>query len=401
MAESNNLKFDKDKHIRFFTRTLQVLPSRYEVLDSNRLTIAFFAVSGLDVLNSLNKLSSSTKKEIIDWIYSLQVVPDKHGSNKRKCGFRGSTTNGVTTHKDIKVAEVAHTFDSGHIAMTYTGLACLIILGDDLSRVDKTACLEGLKALQLKDGSFESTLDGSENDMRFIYCASCICTMLDDFSPINESLAVSYIKKSKSYDGGFGQGPGQESHGGSTYCAISSLLLLNQLHNAFSQKEIMRLQRWCLNRQKSGFHGRPHKDDDTCYSFWIGASLKLIGSLELCDWHENEQYIISTQDSVIGGFGKWPQSHPDALHGYMGLCGLSMMGMHNLSPINPALNITQRASDHMFSLHRTWHEEKLKNQSPTLTDAMGTHFGTTVMAFVIGLGAVFLPWIYSNFSGSE
>lgn len=39
--------------------------------------------------------------------------------------------------------------------MTYTGLSCLIILGDDLSRVDKEACLAGLRALQLEDGRYE------------------------------------------------------------------------------------------------------------------------------------------------------------------------------------------------------------------------------------------------------
>ncbi len=47
-----------------------------------------------------------------------------------------------------------HPYDSGHVAMTYTGLACLLILGDDLSRVCKEACLEGLRALQLEDGRF-------------------------------------------------------------------------------------------------------------------------------------------------------------------------------------------------------------------------------------------------------
>ena len=47
---------------------------------------------------------------------------------------------------------MAHPYDSGHIAMTYTGLASLLLLGDDLSRVNKRACLTGLKALQLEDG---------------------------------------------------------------------------------------------------------------------------------------------------------------------------------------------------------------------------------------------------------
>lgn len=51
-----------------------------------------------------------------------------------------------------------HTYDSGHVAMTYTGLACLVILGDDLSRVCREACLAGLRALQLEDGRFVRTL---------------------------------------------------------------------------------------------------------------------------------------------------------------------------------------------------------------------------------------------------
>lgn len=47
---------------------------------------------------------------------------------------------------------VSHPYDSGHVAMTYTGLCSLLILGDNLSRVNKQACLAGLRALQLEDG---------------------------------------------------------------------------------------------------------------------------------------------------------------------------------------------------------------------------------------------------------
>ena len=39
--------------------------------------------------------------------------------------------------------------------MTYTALASLVILGDDLSRVNRPAVIEGLKALQLSDGRSE------------------------------------------------------------------------------------------------------------------------------------------------------------------------------------------------------------------------------------------------------
>jgi hypothetical protein len=33
---------------------------------------------------------------------------------------------------------------------------------------------QGLKALQLPDGSFKAAMEGGENDMRFLYCATAI-----------------------------------------------------------------------------------------------------------------------------------------------------------------------------------------------------------------------------------
>ena len=46
-------------------------------------------------------------------------------------------------------------FDCSHITMTYTALACLLILGDDLSRVNKMAVLRGIRALQQTNGRWE------------------------------------------------------------------------------------------------------------------------------------------------------------------------------------------------------------------------------------------------------
>ena len=43
-------------------------------------------------------------------------------------------------------------YNYSHIAMTYTALATLITLGDDLSRVDKAAVISSLKHLQLDNG---------------------------------------------------------------------------------------------------------------------------------------------------------------------------------------------------------------------------------------------------------
>ena len=65
--------------------------------------------------------------------------------------------------------------------------------------------------------------------------------------------------------------------GGSTFCGIASLVLMGKLQQAFSPTELEGLKRWCLQRQQSGFQGRPNKPVDTCYSFWVGASLEVRG----------------------------------------------------------------------------------------------------------------------------
>lgn len=53
---------------------LQVLPGRYASLDTHRMTIAFFSISALDLLGALDKANLS-RTDMIEWIYSLQVLP--------------------------------------------------------------------------------------------------------------------------------------------------------------------------------------------------------------------------------------------------------------------------------------------------------------------------------------
>ena len=46
------------------------------------------------------------------------------------------------------------TYEGSHIAMTYTALLSLLILQDDLQRLNKEAIVAGLKALQLENGRY-------------------------------------------------------------------------------------------------------------------------------------------------------------------------------------------------------------------------------------------------------
>lgn len=59
--------------------------------------------------------------------------------------------------------------------------------------------------------------------------------------------------------------------GGSTFCGVAALTLMGKQDQGIVNKD--KLIRWCLSRQTTGFAGRPNKDADACYCFWIGAAL--------------------------------------------------------------------------------------------------------------------------------
>ena len=115
--QDSSLLLIKKRHEKFLLRFLDVLPGdRMASYETSRMTILFFAISGLDVLGSLQDvLSEDRRKEIVNWIYSLQT----------EAGFLGSTfmktENGSKNNQEL--------CDSVHIAMTYTALATLVILG--------------------------------------------------------------------------------------------------------------------------------------------------------------------------------------------------------------------------------------------------------------------------------
>lgn len=155
------------------------------------------------------------------------------------------------------------------------------------------------------------------------------------------------------YDYGIAQCPELESHGGTTFCALATLKLTNQL-DKLTEEQVEGLKRWLVFRQIDGFQGRPNKPVDTCYSFWVGASLKMLNTLKLTNYGSNRRYVYETQDTVVGGFSKWPDTCTDPMHTYLGLAGLSLIGERGLLKITPTLNITKRAHEHLKSLHDKW-----------------------------------------------
>lgn len=91
---------------------------------------------------------------IIDWIYGLQVNRSHPTIGESyiqfpglicilgtgNFGFSGSSANG-----DNK-------YNFGHLAMTYSALGSLLVLGGDLGRVNRKSIRENMGQLQLENG---------------------------------------------------------------------------------------------------------------------------------------------------------------------------------------------------------------------------------------------------------
>jgi geranylgeranyl transferase type-1 subunit beta len=352
--------FTKEKHIQYFVHCLKRLPRQYIHLDTNRITLVHFAVQALDILGFFDdeeeevnlKEYNVNKNHIIEWIYSLQIIichsrkstfsrnnifKDEERGNVHhytRGGFQGGTflnllsNSNQCTDYDIKIMM----YKQGHLATTYTALCTLITLGDDLTKVDKTSIIHSIKALQQPDGSFIATESGGENDLRFLYCACAISYLLNDWSGVDKQKAVSYIWSCRSFDGAFGLIPGQEGHGGSTFCAIASLQLMGELDqdlgggDSYENSDMWRheLIRWCVFRQLRGIQGRPNKLQDTCYSFWIGACLYILGCKDVLDHNALDEFVLGCQ-SDLGGFCKLECNiYPDLLHSFYSLAWLSL-----------------------------------------------------------------------------
>lgn len=81
----------------------------------------------------------------------------------------------------------------------------------------------------------------------------------------------------------------------------------------------------------SGFSGRLNKPADTCYAFWVTASLHILLQTSdppqaLYDAKSVRRYLLAlTQHQVMGGFTKFPgDKYADLYHSFLGLAALSL-----------------------------------------------------------------------------
>ncbi|EXL95022.1 terpenoid cyclases/protein prenyltransferase alpha-alpha toroid [Fusarium oxysporum II5] len=385
MSEAGSSLLDKQQHIKYWQRCHKsYLPSPYTAYDSTRLTFACFIISALDILSV--PLTHTERGAIRRWVLSLQ-----HPEG----GFCGSSTHALPGQEAYKgTANIAATF----FALVLLGLAAD---GEDEARsafngVDRVRLLKWLNRLQRKDGSFGQNLWDGEivggRDMRHSYLASCIRWMLrgdvkegDEgwVEDLNVDEMIAHIKRGQTYDGGVAESSQHESHAGYAYCAIGALSLLDRpLDSTSPHPPEEALKRGVPDREgllhflasrsfaylakeeeedeveenflesktgefdlgHIGFNGRWNKKADTCYCWWVGGTLAMLGNSTIINVMPSRRYLLDITQHRIGGFSKSVGGPPDMYHSYLGLAALATMGDGDLKEFDVGLCCSQETT---------------------------------------------------------
>ncbi|EJC99512.1 terpenoid cyclases/Protein prenyltransferase [Fomitiporia mediterranea MF3/22] len=377
----------KAAHLQWLVRNFsQGFPERFVSQDASQPWLFFWTIQGFYFLGA--DLDPQNKQRCIDTIMACQH-PDG--------GFGGGPGQ------------------FPHLLPTYAAVSALASVGrpgprggwDQINREKLYAFFMSLKQ---PDGSFLVSRD-SEVDVRGIYCLLCVATLLNMLTPELVEGTASFIASLQTYEGGFSNAshpyffaepasletlldyprpPLGEAHGGYTFCALASWVLLRPLMNKDVERKrainLRKLTRWLSLMQGTevelgGFKGRTNKLVDACYSWWVGGCFALLRSLGVGvhppipqqqhqgdeedgddeQWADVEgsqaavnlsflcnrlypsddifnrpglqEYILYAAQHPIGGLRDKPPKPADAYHTLYSLAGLST-AQHYVSPSN-------------------------------------------------------------------
>jgi geranylgeranyl transferase type-2 subunit beta len=304
--------FHRERHLAYIAGLANKLdqPSSYEgaVTEHLRMSGIYWTYGGLSLLVSppeadqILGITSSKQSEgrpsIVDWV--LKCYDASTG------GFGGN---------------IGH---DAHLLYTLSAIQILVMADYDVRQLSTEDIIQFIVSLQQEDGSFAGDQWG-EIDTRFSYCALSALSLLSSFDRIDLSKAVEYIASCQNLDGGFGSMMGAESHAGQVFCCVGALSIAKSLH-VIRHPDL--LGWWLAERQcdSGGLNGRPEKQADVCYSWWILSVLCILGRMNWINRDKLASFIAKAQDPDDGGIADRPDDMPDVFHTFFGLAGLSLLG---------------------------------------------------------------------------
>ncbi|CDZ96817.1 rab geranylgeranyltransferase [Phaffia rhodozyma] len=244
---------------------------------------------------------------MIDWVMSCW--------NQKQGGFGSSPKHDAHAHSTLSAIQI-------------------LITQDAFDRLDIEAITSFYLSLQNPTtGSFAGDSWG-ETDTRFTYIAVSALSLLGTLDRLNREKTISWLRRCRNFDGGFGSGEGGESHGSQVFVCVGALAILDALE---TEVDVDILAGWLAERQlpNGGMNGRPEKLEDVCYSFWNLSALSILGKLHWIDQEKLIKFILDCQDLEGGGIGDRPENMVDVFHTIFGLAGLSILGYKGLDEIDP------------------------------------------------------------------
>ncbi|KZT20214.1 terpenoid cyclases/Protein prenyltransferase [Neolentinus lepideus HHB14362 ss-1] len=339
----------RNAHLQWLVRNLvQGFPARYTSQDASQSWLMFWTLQSLSTLQA--GLDPGNKQKAINTIMSWQH-PDG--------GFGGGPGQ------------------APHLLATYASVCALANVGQPGPRggwdqIDREKMYRFFMSVKQPDGSF-TVMHHGEVDVRGIYCLLVVATLLDLLTPELVAGTPAFLASCQTCEGGFSSSsqpyfsssgdllssprpPLGEAHGGYTFCALASWVLLRSFQPppAGVDINVKRLLRWLVMMQGSeielgGFRGRTNKLVDGCYSWWVGGAFALLEMLGVPapgkgetpaahDGGDNEwddvddalfnrralqEYILYAGQHPTGGLRDKPPKISDAYHTLGCLSGLA------------------------------------------------------------------------------
>ncbi|XP_022912159.1 geranylgeranyl transferase type-2 subunit beta [Onthophagus taurus] len=304
-----------NKHIEFIKKYGQDEDQyEYAITDYLRMSGMYW---GLTAIELVSKTGKSEQDEVISFVQKCQDVE----------------SGGIS-------ACVGH---DPHLLHTLSAVQILCMY-DRLDVIDVEGIVKYVVSLQQPDGSFSGDKWG-EIDTRFSFCAVATLSLLKRLDAIDVEKAVEFVESCKNFDGGFGSRPHSESHAGLIYCCLGFLSITNRLDIVDRDT----LAWWLCERQlpSGGLNGRPEKLPDVCYSWWVLASLAILGRVNWISSTKLEDFILACQDAETGGISDRPGDITDPYHTLFGIAGLSLLGYKNIKAVNPTFCMPQEVIDRL------------------------------------------------------
>ncbi|WKT43154.1 PFTB repeat [Fusarium oxysporum f. sp. vasinfectum] len=210
-----------DAHVKY----VQSLDTRKDELDywlteHLRLNGLYW---GLNALFLLGRPEALPRQDVIDFILSCQHENGGFGAAP------GHDAHMLSTVSAVQILAMTDALDQ------------LETKGKGKNQVGKF--IAGLQ--NQESGTFAGD-EWGEEDTRFLYGAFNALSLLGLMSLVNVDKAVAHIIACANFDGGYGTGPGAESHSGQIFTCVAALAIVGRLDLVDKEK----LGRWLSERDK-------------------------------------------------------------------------------------------------------------------------------------------------------